>query len=96
MSLTAAARPKTLPVRRRAYRGGCLHRVGLMDSSAEGVLASLTANIEYLVIQKPLVNATDWEAMVEMRQAHFCWDVWNHNLGQPPPRCDGLPTSGGA
>ena len=64
--------PKTLPVGGRAYRGGCLHSVGLMDSSAEDVLASLTANIEYLVIQKPLVNATDWGAMVEMRQAHFC------------------------
>ena len=75
MSLTAAARPKTLPVGRRAYRGGCLHRVGLMDSSAEDVLASLTANIEYLTLQKPLVDATEWGAMVEKRQAHFCGEI---------------------
>ena len=81
MSLTASALPKTLPVGGRAYRGGCLHRVGLMDSSAEDVLASLTANIEYLVIQKPLVNATDWGAMVETRQAHI-WGSLISNVDQ--------------
>ena len=46
-----------------------------MDSSAEDVLASLTANIEYLILQKPLVDATEWGAMVEMRQAHFCGEI---------------------
>ena len=46
-----------------------------MGSSAEDVLASLTANIEYLTLQKPLVDATEWGAMVEMRQAHFRGEI---------------------